>query len=278
MTQDFSIYSINADGTLHETTYAGSGAEYVHLNKTGTLADSLTAHVLKATVSGTMNTTDMRHLRKLTIDGNLSSIDLTDATVLGGFPAETFHNCQQLISILLPLKLNKIGSCAFANSGLHTAIIPDNVTTIGEDAYAYCPHLQNIVIGTKVKNIDKGAFYSSNIKHAYIKALTPPTLSSYTFTSKPTIHVFASALHAYKTSPWAQLGTIIADLDNYDHITAPPQHSPKSSPQIVNGKSVNCKSVNCKLFDLFGRHVTNPKPGTIYIRNRKKIITPLHPY
>lgn len=276
---DFTIFSIDADGTLHEIEKAGEGAEYVYLNTAGTLADSLSAKVIKATVGGVMNGTDFKYLRQLIADGHLASIDLSDATIKSGGEAyyesyrstansigdHAFHQCKQLISIRLPESITQIKANAFSNSGLKEIEIPDKVVSLGGDAFAYCSSLTRVVIGAKVKTMAQGVFYNSPVKDAYVKALTPPTISSYLFSSKPTIHVYASALAAYLASPWAEYGTIVGDLDNYEDIVA--VDAPRVEPSTLDAQHTT------PTYDITGRRVTVLKPGTLYIRGGKKFMT-----
>ena len=276
----FTIYSLDADGSLHEITKAGEGAEYVYLNTAGTLADSLSAKVIKATIGGVINGTDFKYMRQLIADGNLASIDLTQANVKSGGLAyyetyrsalnaigdHAFHQCRQLIAIRLPESITRILSCAFSSSGLKEIYIPDNVTTLGEDAFAYCNSLNRVVIGPKMRTIAKGAFYSSNVKEVFVKATTPPTVNDYLFSSKPIIHVYASALADYKASRWAEFGTLVGDLEDYEEMLT-------AIEEVENDDVVNNKPVDGKCYDLMGRPVTRLQPGTIYIRNGRKFIT-----
>ena len=256
----FTICSIDADGSLHEVAKAGEGAEVVYLNEAGTLADSLSANVIKATIGGYVNATDFSYMRQLVNERNLSSIDLTEA-ITDNIPQKAFYQSNRLISIRLPKGITSIGTNAFSNSGLREAIIPDDVTTIGGDAFAYCKQLNSVTVGKSVRNMSQGVFYSSEVKHVYVTPLTPPTVSAYLFSSNPIIHVYASALDDYKASPWAEYGTLVGDLDDY----AVSVQAPKEGIQAV--------SAAAPVYDLIGRRVTILKPSTIYIRNGKKFIT-----
>ncbi len=229
---DFTIYSIDADGTLHPTRREGEGTVTVTLTRAGTLSDSLPDQTIKAIINGPLNGTDVKYLRELLTDGDLSSIDLSGARMASGGSAyynnyrgvanaigtSAFNGMMNLVNITLPEKITKIEGTAFANSGLKEIVIPENVTNIGGDAFAYCGQLTRVVIGSKVKNMSQGVFYSSPVKEAFVRALTPPTIAAYLFSSKPVIHVYASALEAYLASPWAQFGTIVGDLEDYDYM------------------------------------------------------------
>ena len=275
--RDFTIYSYDADGSLHEVTKAGNGAEVVWLNKAGTLADSLSNKVIKATIGGLVNGTDFKYMRQLISESNLASLDLHEARITTGgesyydnyrtssnvMGSHIFHQCKQLISILMPHGITRIEDNAFSNSGLKEVEIPERVTTVGEDAFAYCKQLKRVIVGEKVKSFSKGAFYDSEVKDIYVKPLTPPTLGSYFLSSKPTIHVYASALTDYQASTWAEYGTIVGDLDDCDIVTAIETPSLNLQPSSF---------ATTPTYDLFGRKVTTLQPGALYIRDGKKFI------
>ena len=226
VSNDFTIYSLDTNGDMHEVSKAGEGAEVVWLNKVGQLSDSLSENAIKATIGGIINGTDFKYMRKLISGNNLKSIDLTDATVKSGgvayyetykcvanaMSSHVFHGLKKLISIRLPQKLTKIEDNAFSSTGLKEIEIPNTVLSVGGDAFAYCDDLSRVIVGEKVRTMGQGVFYSSKVKDAYVKPMTPPTISSYLFSSNPVIRVHAQALDDYKASPWAEFGTIVGDL------------------------------------------------------------------
>ena len=211
---DFSIYSVDADGTLHKTKKTGNGTVRVKRTKAGTLADKLPSYTIKAIINGNINNTDIKYMRQLIKENNLSSINLSNAKINNenGIGEYTFHKCHNLTNIILPQNITNIKSNAFAYTGLSEIVIPDNITTVGDDAYAYCKYLTKATIGSNVTNMAKGAFYNSPLKDVYVKALIPPTVSTYLFSSKPMIHVHPQSLSAYQNSDWAKYGIIIGDL------------------------------------------------------------------
>jgi hypothetical protein len=275
ITTEFTIYSVDADGTLHEAIKTGDGTQYVTLTTAGALDDSLTTEAIKAVISGPINSTDFKYIRQLINDYDLSSIDLWNTNIKSGgrayyetytCPVNTigtklFYNCSNLTNIILPKTITRINSNAFANSGITGISIPDNVTTVYGDAFAYCKNLSTVIIGRKVSELSQGVFYSSPMKDAYVYATTPPKVSAYLFSSKPVIHVYASSLAAYKASDWAQYGTLVGDLDNFTAIE-------DVEPDTVE------ECVDAPIYDLFGRRVKESalKPGTIYVRKGKKFI------
>ena len=267
---DFTIYSFDADGTYHEVTRAGSGTEYVVLTTAGTLKTELkNSQVIKLIVSGPISTTDISYMKQLINSENLQAIDLRQAQTTS-IAANAFQNYKKLVAIRLPESLTSIGSAAFSSSGIKSIIIPDNVTTVGGDAFAYCSNLVSVVIGAKVSTMNQGVFYSSNVKEAFVKPLTPPTLngvSDYLFSGKNRIiHVYPSAVDAYVAANWERFGTIVGDLTDemVDGI------------QAVEAEQVAMDKVqeNSPVYDLMGRRVTSLLPGNIYIRNGKKFMLP----
>jgi hypothetical protein len=293
---DFTLYSYDADGSLHEITEAGEGAEYVVMPKAGVLSDSLSAKAIKATISGNINGRDIRYLRKLITEGNLASIDLTEAkiitsntayyqsytTTLNTMGAYAFDSFKKLVSMRLPLKLTKIEDRSFRFSGLRMIEIPDAVTSIGLEAFGGSDMLTTVIIGKKVSSMSQGVFYNSPVKDVYVKALTPPTLSDYIFNSQPTIHVYASALEKYKTSNWAKFGTIVGDLTDdmvdglkdIENSALTIQHS-EGAIYDLSGRLISAEA-NSSLFTPYSSSLRSGAGGTlkkgIYIRNGKKFL------
>lgn len=268
---NFTIYSYDADGSLHEVTKAGEGTVYVQLVSAGSLRRKLeNTQVIKLIVSGPINATDVTYMKQLVNNENLQSIDLEQATRFTSLAASTFQNVKKLAAIKLPLSLTSIGSGAFSGSTIKFIDIPDKVTSVGGDAFAYCNSLTTVIIGRAVKTMDQGVFYSSNVKQVYMKALTPPTLngvSDYLFSGKDrTIHVYASAVDKYKAANWERFGTIVGDLTD-DMIDGIEEISEYSDYSENSEYSDSC-------YDLMGRKVTDLKPGTIYIRGGKKFMLP----
>ena len=259
---DWTIYSYDADGTLHEVTKAVDmdGTEYVETSAAGTLKSKLKNNqVIKLGVSGPINSTDINYMKQLVTKENLLSIDL-DKAKINSITSNVFQNVKKIIAFKLPQTLTSIGSNAFSSSGLKSIEIPDKVTSVGGDAFAYCDQLTTVVVGSGVKTMDQGVFYSSAVKNAYVKALTPPTIANYLFSSKPTIHVYASALDDYLNSPWADFGSIVGDLDDFI----------VGIESIHNSQFIIHNDDEDAIYDLLGRKVNKLQPGAIYIQNGKK--------
>ena len=274
---DFTIYSLDADGSIHEVTFAGNGTETVELTAAGKLEATLQNEgVIKLIVNGRIHGKDIKYLRQLISEGNLQAIDLSNAqiftntiysyyetykttnNVMGDYAFEGFRN---LIDIKLPQTLTKIGTWAFSRTGLQKLVIPDKVTSIGSDAFSYCEDLTTVILGKGLKTVSSGAFYCTKAKDIYATPLTPPSISGYQFTDdhKPTLHVYASALEKYQASAWAEYCTIVGDL---------------TDDMIVGIEDIKYtdNTKEPEIYDLMGRKVTRVLPGNMYISNGKKIV------
>jgi hypothetical protein len=174
-----------------------------------------------------------------------------------------FYECKSLVSVRMPNTITKIDAKAFSYTGLREVTIPEKVSSVGNAAFADCPQLNRVIIGSKVRNMEQGVFYNSAVKEAFVMAKNPPTIAAYLFSSNPIIHVYAKSLAAYKASPWNDLGTLVGDLDDYGHVTS--VELPEYKPQDV--------LKNAPVYDLNGRRVTDLLPATIYVQNGKKFIT-----
>jgi hypothetical protein len=265
--QDFTIYSYDADGSLHEVPLAGSGTVYVTLTSAGTLKSKLENNqAIKLIVSGPINTTDLTYMKQLVSKENLQAIDLEKTTRITSIAASAFSGIKKLVAINLPTTLTSIGSNAFSNSGLRSVTIPDKVTSVGGDAFAYCGNLTSVVVGEKVRSMDQGVFYSSAVKEAYFKPLTPPTLngvSDYLFSGKNrTIHVYSNALSKYKAAGWDRFGTLVGDLEDCEVVT--PVVAPMAEKKTI--------MENAPIYNLQGMRVVELQPGTIYIQHGKKFM------
>ncbi|MCR4941117.1 MAG: leucine-rich repeat protein [Treponemataceae bacterium] len=227
---NFVIYSVDADGTLHRATKAGNADITAKVWSAGTLEQALSEYTIKATISGPLNGTDIKYLRRLLKKGSLTSLDLSGATIVSGGEAYyetdrksyttqnnvfgdcTFLECGNLKEIILPSSITSLGQMALKSTGLTRIEIPDSVQSLGYDLLSYIETLESVVIGRGVTKLSQGVFYSAKVKDAYVYAKEPPKLATYIFTSKPVIHVYASSLAAYQASDWANFGTLVGDL------------------------------------------------------------------
>ena len=82
---------------------------------------------------------------------DLTSVDLSDSITEIGDGA--FSHCSDLVDFQLPKNLRIIGSGAFYNTLATSAIIPDGVTSIGQNAFYICP-LEEVYVPASVEALD----------------------------------------------------------------------------------------------------------------------------
>lgn len=234
MNKNFVIKAVDAEGNLYDVQKVEGGVVNIALTEAGTLCEHLTTHTVKATISGPLNGTDVNCLRQKINENVLMSLDLSEATFVSG--GETygdgyqtsdgvmskymFSECSKLKELILPKNVDRIETNVCSHSGIsNEVVISDNVTTVGMDAFAYCKYLTAVTVGEKVESLSQGVFWSSPVKDAYVKPLTPPTLASYMFSTDSAsllIHVYKEAYEDYVASEWSKYGTIVADLDELE--------------------------------------------------------------
>ena len=133
-----------------------------------------------------------------------------------------FSYCSGLQSVTIPSSVTSIGSGAFTgcggdlyvncnipsnsfyNGNFTSLVIGEGVTSIGSGAFEGCSGLQSVTIPNSVTKIGSRAFYGcENLKTVFIKAETPPAISTNTFGPIPDcfiIYVPYSSLDSYLDS------------------------------------------------------------------------------
>ncbi len=71
---------------------------------------------------------------------------------------DAFRNCTELLKVLIPDTVTKIGDGAFENSGLTEVLIPESVTELGIGAFANCTDLTAVTLPDDLKTIGTSAF------------------------------------------------------------------------------------------------------------------------
>ena len=79
-------------------------------------------------------------------------------TGLTEIKSNTFYHFNSMESIIIPSSVISINSLAFYQCGLKNITIPEGVTTIGNQAFAYGDKLETIIIPDSVNHIDDYAF------------------------------------------------------------------------------------------------------------------------
>lgn len=232
---DFTVYSVDADGSEHLARNLGSGDENVTLTQAGTLETKLPFAAISASISGPLNGSDIKYLRNMIENKNLRTLNLSGVNFVSGgevyytyekdgSPTDcslttndeigtyAFYGLTNLQKIVLPLSVTKICSRAFSRSGLSEVEIPDNVTELGGDSFSYCDKLETAVVGKNVTKMGQGVFYSSKVKDIYLWPETPPKNGGYMCNKSTVIHVLAESLPLYQETSWATSGSLAGDL------------------------------------------------------------------
>ena len=179
-------------------------------------------------------------------------ISLASCTIGNGVRSigyATFYSCISLTSITIPKSVTTIGEFAFGAcyaltsisiengntqydsrdncnaiietatntliAGCQNTIIPNSVTSIGDDAFHACFTLTSITIPNSVTSIGSEAFVScESLTTVICKAIEVPELESNVFNRMPlseaTLYVPAESLEDYKAADqWKEFGTIL---------------------------------------------------------------------
>ena len=134
------------------------------------------------------------------------------------------------------------------------------VTTIGSGAFDGCTGLTSVTIPNSVTTIGYFAFRDcTNLKEIYSLSETPPVIYSYTFSNySATLYVPIGAKETYQTTDyWKEFANIV-EMD----FTGITEISPDATDGFGNGA----------IYDLYGRPVSKPAKGGIYIIGGKKVV------
>lgn len=278
LAESYTIYSVDADGTLRLIKLSEDAyIQEVNVETAGTLSSLLSSAAIKAKISGSINGSDIKYLRQLINNEKLSIIDLSDACIVKGggvyfvdeymksfvttadvLGGAMFKECKNLTSIKLPASITKIEQDVFPRCQISQLVVPDKVISVDWYSLADCPKLKEVVLGKKVSTVGPGVFWNTPVNNLYLKPLVPPSFDDISLSSNPTIHVYSSALSAYKSSAWAQYGTIVGDLDE---IIA-------NDIQQIGQDQQGDESI----YNLFGQKVKNNAQDAILIKGGKKIL------
>ena len=101
-----------------------------------------------------------RYFGSIEIPEKVTYSDITyNVTSIGDF---AFSTCYDLIKVVIPNSVTKIGFYAFSNTGLTEVVIPNSVTLIDEGAFDSCFELTDLTISNGVASIGAFAFYQCN--------------------------------------------------------------------------------------------------------------------
>ncbi len=145
----------------------------------------------------------------------IETLDLSKNTKLTELPSHAFHSCANLTSITLPQSLVRISSYGFTRCGSLLSIdLPEGLADIRMLAFEFCTSLRSVTFPSTIESVGGAAFmYDSYLTDVYVKAQTPPSIETDTFTSighnaglpegtVVTLYVPEGCIDAYKETIW----------------------------------------------------------------------------
>lgn len=129
------------------------------------------------------------------VEGSIKEITADDLDGIETISPHVFYNSDNITSIVIPHGVKSIALSAFSYCGRLTNVtMPDTLTSIGEKAFMKCEKLNRVIV----------------------KALTPPTIQTDTFSEVPATCVFevpSEALNTYKAaSGWSVIANQIVAI------------------------------------------------------------------
>ena len=83
------------------------------------------------------------------------------ATIINEIPERLFYNMDFLTAVILPDCVTSIGNEAFAGcTSLMSIVIPDSVTTLGSGVFSGCTELSSVTFGKNLTEIPSSAFFN----------------------------------------------------------------------------------------------------------------------
>lgn len=126
-----------------------------------------------------------------------------------------FTQCLSLTDIKLPVGLSTISSYAFATCNIVDCVIPEGVTTVGQEAFSSNSAMKTVSLPESFTTLGTRAFgYNESITTIITRNLTPPALEASVFNSvnktNCTLIVPNSAVNIYaNTQYWNQFKNIV---------------------------------------------------------------------
>lgn len=177
---------------------------------------------------------------------------------------------------VIPEDVSIIGHTSFNHVAIKDLVIPNQVTTIEEWAFANSHDLTTLTIGKNVSSIGYNNFNMHEddfkVKDVYCYAKTPPSLlddfvfctylnGAASYAPRVTLHVPASSIGLYKTADvWKDFKEILP---------LPDEGISTGLEAIDNGELTIDNSL--PLYNLHGQRVSHPVKGQIYIQNGRKV-------
>jgi hypothetical protein len=188
---------------------------------------------------------------------DLQSIEIPEnVTYIGNF---AFGTCK-LTEITIPETVTNIGTDILYNCGkLTSAVISNSISTLNSTFYA-CENLRYLSLGSGVKCIENDAFKKCySLSEFHINAPVPPICKDNVLApiNKETciLYVPEAYIDAYRQAEgWKE----------FKHIEV---YSASGIEQMATEAPASSDT-----YDIYGRQVSEPQPGTLYLRGNRKVL------
>ena len=178
---------------------------------------SLSLHVLLGN-----DTTNLERIKNLKIVGYVTDISLQYFAGLGNLSLDTLDLSDAYFGKYIDEIDREIENRQFFKTRLHNISLPNDLATIGEEAFAACPNIETITIPSTVTRIRKRAFANSSS----MKSIVIPqdsklkSLGSEAFNTGSVIESLFIPSTVYDLSPDALVGLQAKEL--HISLTTPP--------------------------------------------------------
>ena len=98
----------------------------------------------------------------------LQRVEFESDSQLTAIENNAFYRTKELKQINLPTSLREIGDYAFSRSGLIEIVIPEGVTSIGNNVFEECTSLTTITVPATTTTIGAAAFYNCQSLHEIV--------------------------------------------------------------------------------------------------------------
>lgn len=170
------------------------------------------------------------NIKEVVLKGNVENIGIQafddciglERVLLAGdvktIKSRAFQGCENLRYVDLGNSVEYIGFRAFGDTAIEKIVLPNSLKTVDEEAFYNCIKLKELEIGNGIRQIGDGAFNSGylgtiELDSIIIRAITPPTITENTFSSKSYLNckvvVPSESLDIYKSSTgWSNFWSI----------------------------------------------------------------------
>lgn len=199
----------------------------------------------------------------------LAEAHLPDNSTL--VPPSVFSGCFSLKKVNVPSMAITIGEFAFDQVKISDIDFPETLESIEQNAFQSCNKLTTVVLPASLKSIGDRAFaLCDSLTNIWCKATVPPAYipaGGYESGRTPfasvnpstPVYVPIGTKQQYMAAPGWDYMTNFIESDNF----------PSAGIVCVGAEE---KEQDNNIYDLFGRKVEIPIPGTIYIHNGKAAI------